>query len=526
MSRVLLGHSYFLRFDPKLWRAMQPYPPIGTLYAAAMLRQAGHDVRFFDAMLATSTAEWDEMLKTEMPDVAVLFEDNFNYLSKMCLLNMRQAAFAMIAAANDRGCPIIVCGADVTDHAALYLDAGADFVVIGEGDETVVELVGVLASGETDLSSIAGLVYRTPAGETTSTGLRPVIRDLDSLPAPARDLVDLDRYRRAWQRHGRFSMNLVASRGCSFHCNWCAKPIWGQRHNTRTPGSVADEIETLHSLGAEHLWLMDDILGIKPGWLAELASLLQQRGLTVPFKCLSRADLLLRPGEIDALREAGCETVWIGAESGSQKVLDAMEKGTSVGQIREATHRLKEAGIKPAFFLQFGYPGENWEDILATFQLVRDCRPDDIGMSVSYPLPGTPFYERVKDSMSARSNWVDSEEMPMLYKSPYSTEFYHQVHAALHAEFRIRRATQGASAALTSLRLVRAGKLHDAASLLKDATLRPLYHARLNRAASRSESSAVTLPVRLSRLEAGTPSDQGGTPELMLTEAMEPRRER
>lgn len=508
MSRVLLGHSYFLRFDPKLWRAMQPYPPIGTLYAAAMIRQAGHDVRFFDAMLATSTAAWDDMLDAEEPEIAVLFEDNFNYLSKMCLLNMRDAAFEMIASAKRRDCPVVVCGADVTDHAEEYLVAGADFAIIGEGDETVVEVIDALRAGRDDFGSIAGLTYRSPSGETVSTGHRAVMRDLDSLPEPARDFIDLESYREMWGRHGRFSMNLVASRGCSFHCNWCAKPIWGQRHNTRSPASVAAEIETLRTLGASHLWFMDDILGIKPGWLAELATLLEERGIETPFKCLSRADLLLRPGEVDALRRAGCETVWIGAESGSQKILDAMEKGTSVEQIREAAQRLKDAGIRPAFFLQFGYPGEEWEDVLATFQLVRDCEPDDIGMSVSYPLPGTAFYDRVKDSMSARGNWTDSAEMPMLYNGPYATEFYHQVHDALHTEFRIRKATHGDGFAWTALRLVARSRGHEALSLLKDAILLPVRRARLEAGRKRSRQEQVTLPRALTRQEAGTPSSQ------------------
>jgi radical SAM superfamily enzyme YgiQ (UPF0313 family) len=563
VSRVLLGHSYFLRFDPKLWRAMQPYPPLGTLYSAALLRQAGHDVHLFDAMFADSTSEWDAMLREEEPEVAVLFEDNFNYLSKMCLLNMREAAFAMIGAAKARGCTVIVAGADVTDHASDYLDRGADFAVLGEGDETVVELVDALAAGRTDYEAIPGLVFRrgwTPHPPTPSpiserggrtsrvrdvysagssgatldgnesfapsptvspspksergpggevfTGHRPVMRDLDALPAPARDLLDLRRYAEAWARHGRFSMNLVTSRGCSFHCNWCAKPIWGQRYNARSPESVVDEIATLRALGADHLWFMDDILGIKPGWLQRFADLIEERGLRTPFKCLSRADLLLRPGEIEALARAGCESVWLGAESGSQKILDAMEKGTTVEQVQEAARRLKEHGIRPAFFLQFGYPGEDWADVQSTLQLVRDCDPDDIGMSVSYPMPGTPFYERVRDSMTGRGNWIDSADMPMLYDGPYPTAFYHRVFDALHAEFRIRKATRGGGVAATALGLATRRRVKPALSLLRDAALLPVHRARLERERQRDRRNDSTLPVELSRVEAGTPTAQ------------------
>jgi radical SAM superfamily enzyme YgiQ (UPF0313 family) len=273
-----------------------------------------------------------------------------------------------------------------------------------------------------------------------------------------------------------------------------------------------DEIETLRSMGAEHLWFMDDILGIKPGWLNRFADLIEERGLHTPFKCLSRADLLLRPGEIEALARAGCESVWIGAESGSQKVLDAMEKGTTVEQVREAARRLKAASIKPGFFLQFGYPGEDWEDVQATLQLVRDCDPEDIGMSVSYPLPGTPFYERVKSSMGKRANWLDSEDMPMLYDGPYSTGFYHRIFDALHAEFRIRKATRGRGVLPTAVSLAQRGRAKGALSLVRDATLLPVYRARLRRERRRSRRNERMLPAALSRVEAGTPTAQEEEP--------------
>jgi radical SAM superfamily enzyme YgiQ (UPF0313 family) len=506
VSRVLLGHSYFLRFDPKLWRAGQPYAPLGTLYAAAVLRQHGHEVRLFDAMLAESTDGWRQMLRQERPNVAVLFEDNFNYLSKMCLLNMRQAAFEMIEAARADGIDVVVCGADVTDHAADYLRRGATYALLGEGEETLVELLQALESGGR-VDEIPGLSY-LEAGEVASTGRRPVIRDLDTLPPPARDLVDLDAYRDAWEAHGRVSMNLVTSRGCPFHCNWCAKPIWGQRYGVRSPQDVVAEIRDLRDLGAQHLWFMDDIFGLKPGWLPQFADAIEAAGLQTPFKCLSRADLLLRPGEIDALRRAGCETVWLGAESGSQAVLDAMEKGTTVDQVREAASRLRDAGIEVAFFLQFGYPGETWDDIQRTLQLVRDCDPDDVGVSVSYPLPGTPFYERVRDRIMGRSNWIDSADLAMLYDGPYPTSFYHLLHSRLHAEFRLQKAKGGRSVLATAKASVKQRKARRLASLLRDAVMLPVLEARLELARRRARPSANVLPTELSREAASTPSPQ------------------
>ncbi|MCB0244903.1 MAG: radical SAM protein, partial [Anaerolineae bacterium] len=264
---------------------------------------------------------------------------------------------------------------------------------------------------------------------------------VDSLPRPAWDLVDIELYRHAWlERHGYYSMNMVTTRGCPYHCNWCAKPIWGQRYNSRGPESVAAELKWLKdTYHPDHIWFVDDIMGLKPGWMRRFADEIERLDARVPFKCLSRVDLLLRDGDIDALRRAGCQIVWVGAESGSQKILDAMEKGTKVEQIYEASRRLHAADIKVAFFLQFGYPGETRADIEKTLQMVRDCQPDDIGMSVSYPLPGTKFYDRVYDELGAKQNWQDSSDLAMLYEGPFATEFYRHLHTVLHKEYRARK---------------------------------------------------------------------------------------
>jgi radical SAM superfamily enzyme YgiQ (UPF0313 family) len=273
------------------------------------------------------------------------------------------------------------------------------------------------------------------------TPVRGMVRDLDTLPRPAWDLIDVERYRHVWMdRHGYFSMNIVTTRGCPYHCNWCAKPIYGQRYIARTAEDVVSEIEWLkETYHPQHLWIADDIFGLKPGWIEQFARLLVARGATVPFRCLMRADGATDP-VVRALRAARCRTVWIGAESGSQRVLDWMEKGTRVDQIATAAARFHAADIEVGFFLQFGYPGETLDDIGLTLEMVRSCRPDDIGISVSYPLPGTPFYERVKAELGDKQNWVDSGDLALMYQGTYTPEFYRALHALVHAEFRGRRA--------------------------------------------------------------------------------------
>lgn len=443
MSEVLFGQSYYLRFDPKLWAAMQPYPPLGTLYAASYLRSRNYDVALFDSMLAGSDDEWIGALDRARPRFAVIYEDNFNYLSKMCLLRMRQAAFRMIEQARGRGCTVIVAGSDATDRAALYLSRGAHFVLNGEGEVTLGELLDRLGGrSEVPWDSIRGMTFPDAhGGGIVVTPRRPDITELDVLPWPAWDLVDVEHYRQIWSsRHGYFSMNMATSRGCPYHCNWCAKPIWGQRYNVRSPESVVTELQWLReTYQPDHIWFVDDILGLKPGWVRHFADLVEREGVRTPFKSLCRADLLLREDNVDALRRAGAEVVWVGAESGSQKILDAMDKGTRVDQTREAVRRLHAVGIKVGFFLQFGYPGETRADIRATLQLVRDCQPDDIGMSVSYPLPGTKFYRAVREQLGFQQNWVDSGDLAMMYRGPFSTAFYRKLHSVLHHEFRMRR---------------------------------------------------------------------------------------
>jgi len=436
MTQILLGQSYFLRFDPKLWEARQPYPPLGTLYAASYLRQHGYEVALFDAMLAESEEEWGNALDEHQPQYAVLYEDNFNYLSKMCLLRMREAAFKMVEMAKQRGCIVLLCGADATDHYEEYLVKGADYCLLGEGEETLIELLNQLQAGR-ETGRIIGLASRN----TISPSRRPDITNLDNLPFPAWDLVDVEKYRSIWmKRHGYFSMNMVTTRGCPYHCNWCAKPIWGQRYNSRSPENVVAEMKWLkENFAPDHIWFADDILGLKPHWIEKFAEYLQEADAVIPFKCLQRADLVNQK-TATALAKAGCKTVWIGAESGSQKILDAMEKGDSVEDIYNAAQLLRAHHIEVGFFLQFGYPGETWEDVQKTLKMVRECAPDDIGISVSYPLPGTKFFERVKMELGEKQNWSDSEDLAMLYRGPFPTEFYRLLHGRVHYEFRTRKA--------------------------------------------------------------------------------------
>jgi anaerobic magnesium-protoporphyrin IX monomethyl ester cyclase len=439
MSKALFTHSYFYPLDQKQWQFKQPYPPLMTLQAAAIAREKGFDVSLFDSNLKNDPHQITAVLEQEKPTYLVLIDDGFNYLTKMCLSVMREAAFSMIRQAKKSGCIVIVNSSDSTDHADQYLNEGADYIIRGEMDETLSELMSALEAGYS-VDNFAGISYQREQA-TVAAPARAVLRDLNKLPMPAWDLVDIESYRAIWLKyHGYFSLNIATTRGCPFKCNWCAKPIYGNRYHSRSPEHVVNEIEyLLKAFKPGHFWMCDDIFGLKPGWIQEFNAIIKQRNLKFKYKIQSRVDLLLEENTIEALAESGAQTVWVGAESGSQKILDAMDKGTTVSQIGQATRLLKQHGLKVGHFLQFGYVGETKEDIDATLNMVLNLVPDEIGISVSYPLPGTKFYENVKVGLKEKQNWTDSDDLAMMFASTFPPAYYKILHRYVHNRYRIQR---------------------------------------------------------------------------------------
>jgi len=421
MAEVLLTHSNNLWSDRKQVEKMQPYPPLQTILAAAVLRENGIEVALFDPTLETPGVAlidaFEESLDRHRPRLVVVCEDDFNFLSKMCLTRNRELAFQMAGAARRRGIQTAAHGSDASDHVREYKAAGFSFVLIGEVESALVEL----AQGKPLIVGRA----------------REVSADLDALPLPAWDLVDIERYRRTWAAaHGYFSLNMASSRGCPYRCNWCAKPIYGQKYYSRSARPVAAEMLHLKTaFNPDRIWFADDIFALSPRWTQEFANAVEELGAQVPFKMQSRCDLMTW-NTVAALKRAGCAEVWMGCESGSQKILDAMDKGLRVQQIHEARDNLRQHGIRACFFLQFGYPGEGWSEIEATIRMVRETRPDDIGVSVSYPLPGTKFHRNVLTQIGPRANWSDSADLAMVFRGAYPSEFYRALADALHLEVR------------------------------------------------------------------------------------------
>ncbi len=357
MVDVLLTHSYHLPYDPKQVRKMQPYPPLGTLYAASALHAQGISVAVCDTMLQDPLIAFPEALRQQQPRLVVIYEDDFNFLSKMCLTRMRELAWQLAQEARMAGAIVIAHGSDATDHADSYLHNGVDFILLGEAEQTLVDLCSALLTGgprEISQASCNSIMQTISCRAQENCPRTHHGTPCPGLPASSSISSP---YRQAWtSAHGLFSTNVVASRGCPYQCNWCAKPISGDKFQIRPAALVAAEIRELKELyGVQHIWFGDDVFALNHHWMQQFADEVESTQCALPFKIQSRADLMT-PGTVESLKRAGCAEVWMGIESGSQKVLDAMDKGLNVSQVSTARTRLSDAGIRACYFLQFGYP--------------------------------------------------------------------------------------------------------------------------------------------------------------------------
>lgn len=439
---LLLTHGYFLQEDPKELQIMKPYPPLGLLYLASYLRARNLDVDVFDSTFSTRS-ELFSMLRRTGPGILGVYSN----------LGTRPKVVEILKAARESGWQTIVGGPEPAAYVEEYLDAGADLVVIGEGEATIAELLPILKrirAGATDavraLRLVAGIAFRGPDGRVHKTPPRTLLPCLDDQPWPARDAIDLRRYMSAWrERHGSTSLSLLTSRGCPYHCHWCShEEVFGKTHRRRSAVSVADELEWLcREYQPDAVWYADDVFTIDYRWLETYAAQIRGRGLKVPFECISRANRLSEH-IVDLLAELGCFRLWIGSESGSQKVLDAMERGITVEQVGKAVGFAKAAGIETGMFLMWGYDGEDDDDIEATIEHVKRTDPDLFLTTVVYPIKGTPYFNEVSPRLAGTSPWEEGSTRDYVVRGRHSRQFYQRVNEVLRSEVELHRLVKGA----------------------------------------------------------------------------------
>ena len=423
MRELLLAHGYFLFEDPKERQIMKPYAPLGILYLCSHLRNKGFDVDVFDTTFS-NPEELFRFLRTETPSVLGLYAN----------LMTRGKIIEILHVAREAGWKTVVGGPEPGAYTAEYLQEGADFVVSGEGELTMEELLLALRSRTSDLTGIAGLSFMLD-GKVHQGAPRQQIANLDLQPWPARDAIDIQRYVDTWRQHHKAgSVNLITARGCPFHCNWCSHQVFGQSHRRRDPSLVVDEVEWL--LGRyqpDMIWVSDDVFTINHAWFRAYAAEMKRRGLRIPFECISRADRL-NSEMLDLLAELGCFRLWIGSESGSQRILDSMERGVKIDQVQKAVHMCRERGIQSGMFLMWGYEGEELEDIEATIQHVSVSNPDIFFTTVSYPIKGTPYYKKISERLVQLGPWSKSSDREIKIRGRHTGRFYSHVDKLLRDE--------------------------------------------------------------------------------------------
>ncbi len=429
---LLLTHGYFLQDDAKEREIMKPYPPLGLLYLSAYLKQKNFAVDIFDSTFSAKDA-FTQLLLSQRPGIVGFYA---NLMTKFKVLDM-------IRQAKQQNCTVIVGGPDPPYYAEQYLDFGADVVVIGEGEQTLAELIPILSSGKIEqLAQVAGIVFKDEQGKLQHTPARPLLPDLDVLPLPDRAAIDLQTYVDTWRtHHGRGAVSLITSRGCPYSCTWCSHSVYGKSLRKRSPRLCAEEVEMIRAnYSPDMLWYADDVFNINHKWLFEYAAEQKRREIKIPFECICRADRM-NEDVVRALRDMGCFRVWIGSESGSQRLLDQMKRGVKAEQVQAMTRLAKRYGIETGMFLMWGFEDENEEDIAATIAHVKKASPDLVLTTVSYPIKGTEYYNRMAEQnvIVANGKWQSSNDRDYRIRGRHSKRYYDYVNRRMFSELALQR---------------------------------------------------------------------------------------
>jgi radical SAM superfamily enzyme YgiQ (UPF0313 family) len=416
MSDLLLTHGYFLAEDEKERQIMKPYPPLGLLYLSSYLKAAGHSVEIYDSTFGNRD-ELCERLRAAPGGIVGIYTN----------LMTRRSVIAIIRAAKQAGWTVILGGPESANYVDEYLAAGADVIAMGEGELTLGELLPALSRHSVrELHGIRGIAFLDETGATVRNPPRVMHDDLDTLPWPDRESIDHEQYLRVWREyHGASSINLITARGCPYRCRWCSHSVFGYSHRRRSPAGVADEVAAIVArYDPDQLWYADDVFTISHPWLHTYAAELKRRGIHRPFETITRADRLQNSAAVRALKDLGCYRIWIGSESGSQRILDAMERGVTVEQVRTAVRLAHDHDIQVGMFLMWGYEGEELEDIAATVEHVKVTNPDIFFTTVSYPIKGTPYFDTVSERIELPIGWAEASDRDYVIGGRRGREYY------------------------------------------------------------------------------------------------------
>jgi anaerobic magnesium-protoporphyrin IX monomethyl ester cyclase len=415
---IILTHGYFLKEDPAESRIMKPYVPLGLLSISAWLSRLNIENKVLDATFS-SFGEVASSIDQAKPGMIGIYSTLVTKLNVIRMIRHIRENHEMDTSR------IIIGGPDARYHAENYLSLGADIIVPGEGEEAMAEIAGVLSgSGKNSLSEVAGIIFKNEDGKFVRTPERKFL-DPDDIPVPAREVVDMEKYLVAWKEHHGFtSLSVNTMRGCPYSCNWCSKSIYGNTYRRRRPDVVADELKILcDQYNPGQIWFTDDVFTISREWMKKFCEELEHRNISIPYECISRSDCL--DDEIlDLLKRSGCRKLWIGAESGSQKVLDLMNRKTDILQTILIIEKAKARDISTGTFIMLGYPGEKKADIFKTAGYLRQAKPSEFTLTMAYPISGTKFYNDTVKNFRSPFVWETQTEREIKFRREFSDIFY------------------------------------------------------------------------------------------------------
>lgn len=424
---ILLTHGYFLSEDEKERQIMKPYVPLGILYISAYLEKNGIANSVFDSTFSDFEALKKTLLETQPPLVGI-------YTNLMTKLNVLKIISLIKSESRLVKTKVILGGPEIRHHAENFLKQGADCLVIGEGEETMLEICSHFKLTDTLPENIPGIAF-LKNGEVKLNPERTLIKDINLLPFPNREKINLSLYGNAWkEKHGYSMYSISTMRGCPYTCKWCSRAVYGGTYRRRKAALVAEEMRQLKTqYNPDRLWFVDDVFTISHKWLAEFVSEVKKQDATIPYEIISRADRM-NEDVIKLLKESGCFRVWIGAESGSQKIIDAMDRRVEVKQVGEMIRLCKSYGIEAGTFIMLGYPGETRKDIYDTIQHLRYSNPDQYTITITYPIKGTALYDEVQPHITTQLSWESSTDRQIDFRREHSKEYYEHAIRWVHNE--------------------------------------------------------------------------------------------
>jgi anaerobic magnesium-protoporphyrin IX monomethyl ester cyclase len=444
---IVLTHGYFLQDDEREKAIMKPYPPLGILYLSAYLEEKNIGHAVFDTTFS-AREKFNEYLLEKKPSILAIY---INLMTKVNVLKTIQFVRSQPSLQHTK---IVLGGPDVRYNKEQLLHNGANFLVIGEGEETFYELVTSLHNNQPH-QGIAGISFKLDDGTIVINPERSLRKNLDELPIPNRKKINLNAYLETWKKHHGFSSVTVSTmRGCPYSCHWCSRGVYGKSYRRRSPQSVVDEMKLIQQqYNPDNIWFVDDVFTVSHKWLEEFTLLVEEQNLQFNYECITRADRL-NEEVIQFLKRSGCFRVWIGAESGSQKIIDLMDRRVDVKVVQQMINAAQKAGIQAGTFIMLGYPTETEEDIKQTLQHLKKSNPHYFTITITYPIRGTELFEEVEAVSNANEiNWAENTDRDIDFKRTYNKKYYnHAVSWIVNEMAFYQRKTKGYSM-ITSTKL-------------------------------------------------------------------------